>query len=343
MEGFSLLPIFLLLAIVFLVIIIFTKYVIVIRQQECVIVERLGKFHTILNSGLNILIPFVDQSRQILWSRNGMITNVDRIDLREVVIDIPEQKVITKDNVGIIVDAIIYVQITDVKRAAYEIQSLPWAVAQLTQTTLRSLVGEMDLDHTLSSRDVINSRLKIVLDEATDKWGLKVNRVELKNVSPPPDVQMAMEKQMQAERERRANVLTAEGSKQSQILNAEGEKRSRIEHSEGEKQEKINQALGDKEATIARAIGQAQAIEDVAAAQAKSIELIKGAFGSPDVAANYLIAMEYLKRFGEMTHKNTDKVFIPYEATAVLSSLVAVGDIMGKVASNAGSNIPLRK
>ncbi|APJ03301.1 SPFH domain-containing protein [Silvanigrella aquatica] len=334
MENFNLLPFILFLGIVLLIVFIFKKYIIVIRQQECVIVERLGRFHNVLHSGLNVLIPFVDESRQILWSRNGIITNVDRVDLREVVIDIPEQKVITKDNVGIIVDAIIYVQITDVKRAAYEIQALPLAVAQLTQTTLRSLVGEMDLDHTLSSRDVINSRLKIVLDEATDKWGLKVNRVELKNVSPPPDVQMAMEKQMQAERERRANVLTAEGSKQSQILNAEGEKRSRIEHSEGEKQEKINQALGDKEATIARAIGQAQAIEDVAAAQAKSIQMIKAAFESPDVAANYLIAMEYLKRFGEMTQKNTDKVFIPYEATGVLSSLGALSDIMGKAATN---------
>lgn len=262
-----------------------------------------------------------------------MITNVDRIDLREVIIDIPEQQVITKDNVGIIVDAIIYVQITDVKRAAYEIQGLPTAVAQLTQTTLRSLIGELDLDNTLSSRDVINSRLKMVLDEATDKWGLKVNRVELKNVIPPKDVQMAMEKQMQAERERRAKVLTAEGAKQSQILNAEGEKRSRIEQSEGEKQEKINQALGDKEAIIARAFGQARAIEDVAAAQAKSIELIKSAFGSPDVAANYLVAMEYLKQFGQMTHKNTDKVFIPYEATGVLSSLGAIGDIMQKITS----------
>jgi regulator of protease activity HflC (stomatin/prohibitin superfamily) len=246
------------------------------------------------------------------------------------VIDIPEQQVITKDNVGINVDAIIYVQITDVKRAVYEIQALPLAVAQLTQTTLRSLIGEMDLDHTLSSRDLINSRLKIVLDEATDKWGLKVNRVELKNVTPPPEVQIAMEKQMQAERERRANVLTAEGAKQSQILNAEGEKRSRIERSEGEKQEKINQALGDREATVARALGQAAAIESVAAAQAKSIEMIQGAFGSPQVAANYLIAMEYLKRFGEMTHKNTDKVFIPYEATGVLSSLGAVGDLLKK-------------
>ncbi|KAB8032019.1 SPFH domain-containing protein [Fluviispira multicolorata] len=329
-----------LLAVVFLVIFIFSKYVIVIRQQECIIVERLGKFHAVLNSGLNVLIPFVDQSRAILWSRNGMITNVDRIDMREVVIDIPAQQVITKDNVGINVDAIIYVQITDVKRAAYEIQALPIAVAQLTQTTLRSLVGEMDLDHTLSSRDVINSRLKIVLDEATDKWGLKVNRVELKNVTPPPEVQNAMEKQMQAERERRANVLTAEGSKQSQILNAEGEKRARIEHSEGEKQEKINQALGDQEATVARALGQAKAIESVAAAQAKSIELIKGAFGGPEVAANYLVAMEYLKRFGEMTQKNTDKIFIPYEATAVLSSLGSIGEIMKKVTGDDKLNLP---
>lgn len=331
-----------LVAIVFLAVFIITRCVIVIRQQECVIVERLGKFHTVLSSGLNLLIPFVDQSRQILWSRNGVITNVDRIDLREVVIDIPEQQVITKDNVGINVDAIIYVQITDVKRAAYEIQALPLAVAQLTQTTLRSLVGEMDLDHTLSSRDVINSRLKIVLDEATDKWGLKVNRVELKNVTPPPEVQLAMEKQMQAERERRANVLAAEGAKQSQILNAEGDKRSRIERSEGEKQEKINQALGDKEATIARAIGQAQAIESVAAAQAKSIELIKSAFGTPEVAGNYLVAMEYLKRFGEMTQKNTDKVFIPYEATGVLSSLGSIADIMKKVTVEDKGNL-LRK
>lgn len=330
MENFNFMSLVTLIGIIFIVYFIFSKYIFIIRQQERVIIERLGKFHNLLDSGLNIIIPFVDQKRQIMWSSDGVIKNVDRIDLREVVIDIPEQKVITKDNVGIIVDAIIYVQITDVKRAAYEIQSLPLAVAQLTQTTLRSLIGEMDLDHTLSSRDTINSRLKVVLDEATDKWGLKVNRVELKNVSPPPDVQMAMEKQMQAERERRANVLTAEGAKQSQILNAEGERRARIEHSEGEKQEKINQALGDKEATIARAIGQAQAIEDVAAAQAKSIEMIKNAFNSPDVAANYLIAMEYLKRFGEMTQKNTDKVFIPYEATAILSSLGAVGDIISK-------------
>lgn len=310
--------------------ILIVRSIIIVRQQECVVVERLGKFYTIFQSGLHVFIPFIDKPRQILWSRAGVITYVDRIDLREAIIDIPEQKVITKDNVGIMVDAIIYVQIVDVHSAVYEIQALPISIAQLTQTTLRSLIGEMDLDHTLSGRELINQRLHSVLHEAADKWGLKVTRVELKNVIPPPEVQMAMEKQMQAERERRANVLTAEGSKQSQILNAEGDKRSRIERSEGEKQEKINQALGDKEATIERALGQAQAIESVAKAQAKSIEYIQSAFGSPDVAANYLIAMEYLKRFGEMTQKQTDKVFIPYEATGVLSSLGTIGDLLKK-------------
>lgn len=316
------------LVIIFFVLI--ARSIIIVRQQECVVVERLGKFHTIFQSGLHVFIPVIDKPRQILWSRAGVITYVDRIDLREAIIDIPEQKVITKDNVGIMVDAIIYVQIVDVHSAVYEIQALPISIAQLTQTTLRSLIGEMDLDHTLSGRELINQRLHSVLHEAADKWGLKVTRVELKNVIPPPEVQMAMEKQMQAERERRANVLTAEGSKQSQILNAEGDKRSRIERSEGEKQEKINQALGDKEATIERAFGQAQAIEAVAKAQAKSIEYIQSAFGSPDVAANYLIAMEYLKRFGEMTQKQTDKVFIPYEATGVLSSLGTIGDLLKK-------------
>jgi regulator of protease activity HflC (stomatin/prohibitin superfamily) len=259
-----------------------------------------------------------------------MILNTDRVDCREVVLDIPEQRVITKDNVSIIVDALIYVQITDVKRAVYEIQALPMAVGQLTQTTLRSLIGEMDLDSCLSSRDVINTRLRAVLDEATDKWGLKVNRVELKNINPSADVQAAMEKQMQAERERRAQVLTAEGQKQSQILTAEGDKRARIERSEGEQQEKINQALGDRDATMARAIGQAQAIENVATAQAKAIDMVKAAFGDSYSASQYLIAMEYLKRFGEMTQKSSDKVFIPYEATGVLGALGSLTEMMGQ-------------
>jgi len=300
----------------------------VIRQQECIIVERLGRFHAILGSGPQIIIPFLDQPRQILWIRNGVMVPVERIDLREVVLDIPEQRVITKDNVGITVDAIIYTQITDVRRAAYEIQSLPLAISQLTQTTLRNLVGELELDHTLSSRDAINTRLKATLDETADKWGLKVTRVELRNITPPVEVQQAMEKQMQAERERRAQVLTAEGSKQSRILEAEGDKQSRIERSQGEQQEKINQALGDRDAIIARADGQAQSIEAVAKAQAHAIENVRDAFGNSQVAAQYLIAMEYLKRFGDMTSKSTDKVFIPYEATGVLSSLGGIGELL---------------
>ena len=322
---------FALLFVFVLVVFILSKCIVIIRQQECMIVERLGRFHTIFRSGLNILVPFIDRPRSVLWTRNGSIAYFDRLDLREVFIEIPEQKMITKDNVGIVVDAIIYLQITDVNRSVYEIQSLPIAVAQLTQTTLRSLVGEMDLDHTLSGRDTINNRLKGVLDAATDKWGLKVNRVEIKNIAPPPEVQAAMEKQMQAERERRAHVLTAEGAKQSQVLKAEGEKKGLIERSEGEMQEKINRALGDKQAFTEQATGQARAIECVAAAQARSIELIRTAFNSPEVAANYLIAMEYLKQFGNMTSRDTDKVFIPYEASAALGSLGGIKEMLKQI------------
>jgi len=321
----------LLLVVIGFVVLTVAKGIYVVRQQETVVVERLGRFHRLFESGLNILLPFIDQPRSINWVRGGLIVPTDRIDLREVVLDIPEQRVITKDNVGITVDAIIYMQVTDPKRTAYEIQSLPVAVAQLTQTTLRNLIGEMELDHTLSSRDAINTRLKIVLDEATDKWGIKVTRVELKNVNPPIDVQQAMEKQMQAERERRASVLTAEGLKQSQVLAAEGDKLARIEKSEGEMQEKINQALGDKQGYISRAEGQAKSIEAVAQAQARAITLVRDSFGDAEVAAGYLVAMEYLKRFGEMTQKNTDKVFIPYEATAALGSLGSIRELLKDV------------
>jgi regulator of protease activity HflC (stomatin/prohibitin superfamily) len=318
------------LGVLALVVFIIVKGIYIVRQSEAVVVERLGKFHHIMASGPNILIPLIDQTRQVMWVKNNIMYPLDRVDLREVVLDVPEQRVITKDNVGIVVDALIYVQITDVMRAVYEIQNLPIAVGQLTQTTLRNLIGEMELDATLSSRDAINTRLKMVLDEATDKWGLKVNRVELKNINPPMDVQTAMEKQMQAERERRAQVLSAEGSKQSRVLEAEGDKKSRIERSEGEMQEKINQALGDREALIQRAEGNAKSIEAIAFAQANAIEAVKKAFGSPDVAANYLVAMEYLKKYGEMTQKPTDKVFIPYEASAVLSSLGGMKEMLEK-------------
>lgn len=328
----------LLIAISVIVLFSIVRGIYVVRQQECMIVERLGRFHAVLQSGPQIILPFVDQPRQMLWVRNGIVVPVERIDLREVVLDIPEQRVITKDNVGITVDAIIYTQITDVRRAAYEIQSLPLAIGQLTQTTLRNLIGELELDHTLSSRDAINTRLKSILDETADKWGLKVNRVELRNITPPVEVQQAMEKQMQAERERRAQVLTAEGLKQSRILEAEGEKQSRIERSQGEQQEKINQSLGDRDALIARAEGQARSIEAVARAQATAITSVRDAFGDPKIASQYLVAMEYLKRFGEMTSKTNDKVFIPYEASGVLSSLGGISEMLKGTTSVSGAH-----
>ncbi len=309
---------FWILAILLFVFTIIRRGVYIVQQQEAIIIERLGRYHTTLESGLNIIIPIIDQPRKMWWIANGVFRHTERIDCREVIIDIPEQRVITKDNAGIVIDALIYLQVTDIRRAAYEIQTLPLAVQQLTQTTLRSLIGEMELDHTLSNREHINIRLKETLDEATNKWGLKISRVEIRNITPPADIQQAMEKQMQAERERRAQVLAAEGSKASKVLEAEGERQARIERSEGEKQEKINQAIGDREATIARANGQAQAIE-----------VVHNAFGDPKVAANYLIATEYLKRFGEMTQKPTDKVFIPYEASGVLSSLGTIKEILG--------------
>lgn len=318
----------LLIALSVIVLFALARGIYVIRQQECMIIERLGRFQAILHSGPQLIFPFIDQPRQMLWVRNGIILPVDRIDMREVVLDIPEQRVITKDNVGITVDAIIYAQITDVRRAAYEIESLPLAIGQLTQTTLRNLIGELELDHTLSSRDAINNRLKSILDETADKWGLKVNRVELRNIIPPLEVQQAMEKQMQAERERRAQVLTAEGNKQSRILEAEGDKQSRIERSQGEQQEKINQSLGDRDAMIARAEGQARSIEAVARAQATAIANVRDAFGDPGVASQYLIAMEYLKTFGVMTSKPTDKVFIPYEASGILGSLGGISEML---------------
>jgi regulator of protease activity HflC (stomatin/prohibitin superfamily) len=314
---FSFSTLFWLAALFVFVITIIKRGVFIIQQQEAIIIERLGRYHATLESGLNIIIPIIDQPRRMWWITNGVFRHTERIDCREVIIDIPEQRVITKDNAGIVIDALIYLQITDIRRAAYEVQTLPVAVQQLTQTTLRSLIGEMELDNTLSNRDQINSHLKNTLDEATNKWGLKISRVEIRNITPPADIQQAMEKQMQAERERRAQVLAAEGMKRSKVLEAEGERQSRIERSEGEKQEKINQAIGDREATIARANGQAQAIE-----------LVRNAFADSQVAANYLVAMEYLKRFGDMTQKPGDKVFIPYEATGVLSSLGSIKDIL---------------
>jgi len=291
----------------------------VVRQSECMIIEKLGSYTRTLNNGLNFLIPFIDKPRPIFWVDAGGVFLTSRIDLRESVVDIPKQAVITKDNVSIDIDALLYIQITDPVKAAYEISNLPIAVSQLAQTSLRNVIGEMDLDATLGSRDVINSKLKFILDEATDKWGTKVNRVELKNISPPIDIQNAMEKQMQAERERRAQVLTAEGDKQA-----------KIHRSEGERQEQINISEGDKESRINSALGEAEAIALVAQAKRKAIDEIKATIGDPQLATQFLIATNYLEEFGKFAQKEGDKVYIPYESSTSLGAIGSIKELLSK-------------
>lgn len=303
--------------IVFFGLVLLAKGFRVVQQSQCMIVERLGSYSRTLTSGLNVIIPFLDAPRELIWITDTGIRRSSRIDLRETVLDVPEQSVITKDNVSINIDALLYIQIIDPVRASYEIAHLPLAVSQLAQTSLRNVIGEMDLDETLASRDIINSKLKVILDDATDKWGTKVNRVELKNITPPRDIQQAMEKQMQAERERRAKVLEAEGDKQA-----------RIARSEGERQENINHADGEKEAQVRRALGEADAIRAVAEAKRQAIELIRQGIGDPQLTVQYLIATDYLERFGRFTSKPGDKIYIPYEASSALGSLGGIKELL---------------
>ncbi len=302
------------------IIVYVVKGLIIVQQAESVIVERLGKFERELSPGLNFIFPIWESPRRIAWKvttrgANGesysYIKEKLKIDLREAVYDFPRQNVITKDNVTISINALLYFQIVNAKSAVYEIQNLPEAIEKLTQTTLRNLVGAIDLDETLVSRDKINHELRAILDEATNKWGVKVNRVELQDIIPPADIQQAMEKQMKAERERRAAILEAEGLKKSAILKAEGQKEAEINKAEGEKQSSILKAEGEAAARIKTAQAEAEAIRQVTDAIAKN--------GQPD---KYLIAMKYLETLSNITEGENNKiVYMPYEATGILSSL----------------------
>lgn len=321
MSTFTL---FMILAIVF-----FIKGIVIVKQAEVIIIERLGKFHKVLESGFNFIIPFLDNPRNITWktTQKGMdgktyyvIKDISRIDLRETVYDFPRQNVITKDNVTISINALLYFQIVDPKSAVYEIQNLPDAIEKLTQTTLRNLVGQIDLDETLVSRDKINQELRIILDDATNKWGVKVTRVELQDIIPPVEIQTAMEKQMKAERDRRAAILEAEGLKKSAILKAEGEKESAINIAEGAKQAAILKAEGIAQARIVEADGEQQAIEKIINALSDK--------GQPD---KYLIAMKYLEALKSMTEGKDNKVvYMPYEATGILSSVDGIKQMFDK-------------
>jgi len=242
-----------------------------------------------------------------------------KIDLREQVFDFPRQNVITKDNVTIEIDAMLYFQITDPVKSTYEIANLPNAIEKLTQTTLRNVLGELDLDECLVSRDVINTKLRAILDEATDKWGVKVNRVELQDITPPPEIQKAMEQQMRAERDRRASILEAEGKKKAAILESEGVKESAINMAEGEKKSAILKAEGEAEARVKVATAEKEAIDRIT-------EAISASQGDP---ANYLIAVRYIETLKEMVSGQNNKVvYLPYEATGVLSSIGGIKDML---------------
>ena len=315
---------------VLIVIIIVSAGVKIVPQSETRVIERLGRFHSVLSPGLNIIWPFIDKPKTVYTRRvetavNGQsivrITSSTSIDLREQVYDFPSQQVITKDNVTTEINALLYFQIVDAKKAVYEIDNLPNALEKLTQTSLRNVIGELELDKTLSSRDTINSRLQIILDEVTNKWGVKVNRVELQDITPPKSVREAMEKQMQAERNRRAEILNAEGQKTSLIL-----------LSEGEKQSQINQATAVKEAEILRAEGEARAKVLTAQAEAEAIMRVAEAIKSSNTdPATYMLAVKYVDTLREMTSgKDNKTVYIPYEASGVLSSIGAIKEMFNK-------------
>ncbi|HYJ87371.1 MAG TPA: SPFH domain-containing protein [Pyrinomonadaceae bacterium] len=303
------------------------KTIRIVPQATVMLVERLGRFDKVASSGLNILIPFMDKPRAVYWTntRPGLTS----IDLREQYIDLPPQPVITRDNVTIHVDSVVYWQITDPIKAVYEMNDLVGGIVQLTITGMRSVMGEMDLDHTLSNRDAINAKLRLILDEATDKWGVKVTRVDVKNINPPEDVRITMEKQMTAERNRRALVLQAEGDRQSAITRAEGEKQAAVTRAEGEKQSAILQAEGAAQARLRNAEAESEAITRIAQAIPD---------GDP---AQYLITSRYIESLRDMTRTNNSKViFMPVETSSMLSAVGAIKEVLSQTGGKGEDNPP---
>ena len=313
---------YVLIVLVVLVVLYILRGIKIVSQSETMIVERLGKYNRTLNAGINVILPIVEQAKETIVRRqNGAISRASRIDMREQVYDFDKQSVITKDNVMTEINALLYFQIVDPMKAVYEIQNLPVAIEKLTQTTLRNVVGEMELDETLTSRDTINSKLRNVLDDATNKWGVKVNRVELQDITPPESIRRTMELQMQAERNRRAEILKAEGEKQAQILNSEGEKQAEINAAEAEKQANILKAEGEARAKVLQAEAEAAAIRNIADAVSDR--------GADPV--NYLLAVKYIEALKEVAGGQDNKtVYLPYEASNLLGSLGGIKDMFGK-------------
>lgn len=293
-----------LLILLALLIVIAAMSIKIVRQSEVYIIERLGKFHKVADAGLTIIIPFIDHVRSI-------------VSLKQQTLDISPQRVITKDNVTITIDTVVFYRIVEPAKAVYEIQNLKKGIEYLSVTAMRDLVGKMDLDSTFSSRDTINDKLRAILDEAATKWGCDIDRVEVKDIMPPPDVRDAMEKQMNAERNKRAAILQAEGERQAAVLKAQGEKDAAILHADAQRESKIRQAQGE-----------AESIRRIAEAKAEEVKMVYGAMmkANPNEKIVQLKSLETLK---EVADGDANKVFIPFDATTTpLASIGAMKEIV---------------
>ena len=283
------------LILVVLAFLILIANIAVVQQSRAYVVERLGAFHSVWGVGMHFKVPFIDRIAR-------------KVSLKEQVLDYPPQPVITKDNVTMQIDTVVYFQITDPKLYCYGVEQPMMAMETLTATTLRNIIGDLELDQTLTSRDVINTRMRAILDDATDPWGIKVNRVELKNILPPADIQNSMEKQMKAERDRRQSILQAEGQKKSAILIAEGEKESAILKADAEKQAAILKAEAEKQAAILRADGEAQAIRSVQQALADSLEMLNEKAPNDNV-----LKLKAIEAMQKVANGQATKIIIPSE------------------------------
>ena len=304
-----LIPIFVILGLALAVLALNVK---IVPQSKAYVIERLGAYHTTWDTGIHFKIPVIERVAKI-------------VSLKEQVADFPPQPVITMDNVTMQIDTVVFYQITDPKLYCYGVERPIAAIENLTATTLRNIIGELELDHTLTSRDTINAKIRVILDEATDAWGIKVNRVELKNIFPPREIQEAMEKQMKAERERREAILRAEGEKAAAILVAEGEKESRILSAEGEKQSAILRAEAVKEAKIKESEGEAQAILAIQEATAKGIELINNAR-----PADAVLTLKSLEAFERAADGKATKIIIPSEIQGIAGLAAGLKEVISE-------------
>jgi regulator of protease activity HflC (stomatin/prohibitin superfamily) len=312
----------------------------IIGQAEVIVVERLGAFNRVARSGFNIIVPFLERAKSIdvryfesdvTGLKKIVSSTTSRIDLREQVLNFPSQPVITKDNVTIDIDAVMYYRVADPQKATYSVQNLPYALETLTRTTLRNIVGDIELDQTLASRDMINRKMREVIEEASIGWGVDVTRVELQSIEPPRDIQQSMELQMRAERERRAAVTNAEASKRAAILESEGQKEAQIRKAEGEKGAAILRAEGLATARLAMADAEAEAVKRIAAAL------------PPGEAATYLLGLKYIEALPQIAQGKGTSIFLPSEATGVLGAIGGIKEMLrgsGGLAGNEERSTP---